>query len=111
LISLPSLAILRPMPASPETGDLSLQVEMVAGAGVLLATGRLPRVPFHDDVAAVKEAVAAVYSTFYTELDKRKYRTLLTEDYLLLESAILRRGTSGWRLALLHSTRTTQPAG
>lgn len=66
--------------------------ELVAGAGVLLP-------------------VAAVYSTFYTELDKQKYRTLLTEDYLLFESAILRRGTGRWRLALLHSTRTTKPAG
>jgi ketosteroid isomerase-like protein len=126
------------------------------------------------DVIAAKQAVENVYSTFSVSMDKDKYRSLLTEDYLLLEngelldiegdlalmsaredgyqrtdefdfstvkvhgdiaylvyflksditdkkrgtrhrryleSAILRRSDTGWRLALLHSTKIPEPRG
>jgi hypothetical protein len=125
-----------------------------------------------DDAAAVRQAVENAYSAFSVSLDKAKYRSLLTEDYLLLEngelldvegdlafmprpedgyrrtdkfdfravkiqgaiaylvyflkseitdkkngtrnrewleSAILRRSGTGWRIALLHSTRIGKP--
>lgn len=42
-----------------------------------------------DDAMAVKQAITDVYSTFYVDFDKQKYRTLLTEDYLLLEQGKL----------------------
>jgi lactoylglutathione lyase len=124
------------------------------------------------DEAAVKQAVRQVYSVFYGDLDKEKYRSLLTDDYVLLEngelldikgdlalmpapddgyqrtdafdfrlvkilgntayavyflkseirdtkngarsrewleSAILRRSDTGWKMALLHSTRIAKP--
>ena len=124
-----------------------------------------------DDMAAIKQAVADYYATFYVESNKQKYRTLLTEDYALLEngdlldiegdlalmptpessykrtdafdfrsvkiqgdiayaiyllkseitdkngirnrewleSAIFRRASNRWLMALLHSTRITKP--
>jgi lactoylglutathione lyase len=124
------------------------------------------------DEAAVKQAVRGAYSVFYGDVDKVKYRSLLTDDYVLLEngelldvegdialmpasgddyqrtdafdfrlvkihgntayavyflkseimdkkngarsrewleSAILRRSDTGWRMALLHSTRIGKP--
>ena len=147
--------------------------DFVIGAGPLLAAlhGLDGRV--EDDVEAVKKTVRSYYSVFYTEFDRRKYRALLTDDYLLLEngdildadadialmpapdsgyrrtdafdfravrvhgdsayavyilksdikdqkgtrrrewleSSILRRAGSGWRVALLHSTRTNPQPG
>ncbi|HEV8482044.1 MAG TPA: nuclear transport factor 2 family protein [Blastocatellia bacterium] len=141
--------------------------EFIAGTGVLIGATCAPSVSAADDAAAVKQAVNDCYSVFYVSLDKQKYRSLLTEDYLLLEhgelldvegdialmpapdsgykrtdafdfrsvkvhgdtayavyflkskitdkngthngewleSAILRRSGTGWRIALLHSTR------
>ena len=141
--------------------------EFIAGTGALIGAACAPSVSAADDAAAVKQAVNDVYSVFYVSLDKQKYRSLLTEDYLLLEhgelldvegdialmpapdsgykrtdafdfrsvkvhgdtayavyflkskitdkngthngewleSAILRRSRTGWRIALLHSTR------
>ena len=38
-----------------------------------------------DDAAAVRRAVENVYSVFYQDRDKAKYRELLADDYLLLE--------------------------
>ncbi|HLA12781.1 MAG TPA: nuclear transport factor 2 family protein [Pyrinomonadaceae bacterium] len=39
-----------------------------------------------DDTATIKQAVKRVYSVFYVDQDKKKYRSLLTDDYLLLEN-------------------------
>lgn len=147
--------------------------EFIAGTGVLIGAACAPSVSAADDAAAVKQAVNDCYSVFYVSLDKQKYRSLLTEDYLLLEngelldvegdialmptpdsgykrtdafdfrsvkvhgdtayaayflkskitdkkngthngewleSAVLRRSGTGWRIALLHSTRIVKAA-
>ena len=39
-----------------------------------------------DELAAVKQLVSDYYSVYYTDLNERRYRALLTEDYLLLEN-------------------------
>ncbi|HMA19627.1 MAG TPA: nuclear transport factor 2 family protein, partial [Gemmatimonadaceae bacterium] len=38
-----------------------------------------------DDAAAVKQLIKDYYSIYFTSLDKPRYRSLLTEDYRLLE--------------------------
>ncbi|HSB09887.1 MAG TPA: DUF4440 domain-containing protein [Blastocatellia bacterium] len=59
--------------------------EFIAGTGILIGAARTPSVSA-DDAAAVKQAIKDIYSVFYVSLDKQKYRSLLTEDYLLLEN-------------------------
>jgi hypothetical protein len=146
--------------------------QFVAAAGVLLGAGCAKAMSGVDDEGAVKRVISDYYSVFYRELDKPKYRALLTDDYLLLEngeifdadgdiasmpapgsgyqrtdaftfrtvriqgdtawavyflnsdvtegkaglqklkwleSAILRRAESSWRVAILHSTRVAKP--
>jgi ketosteroid isomerase-like protein len=39
-----------------------------------------------DEESALKKAIDAYYSVYYRERDIKKYRALLTNDYLLLES-------------------------
>lgn len=39
-----------------------------------------------DDTSAVKQAIRNDYSVFYQDRDQQKYRSLLTDDYLLLEN-------------------------
>ena len=63
--------------------------EFISGTGVLIGAACAPSVLAADDAAAVKQAVKDVYSIFYVSLDKQKYRSLLTEDYLLLENGEL----------------------
>lgn len=63
--------------------------EFIAGAGLLLGTTCVLEVPAADDVAAIKQLVQNVYSVYYQNFDKQKYRSLLTEDYLLLENGEL----------------------
>jgi ketosteroid isomerase-like protein len=60
--------------------------EFIAGTGILLGTTCAPSVSAADDAAAVKQTVKDVYYVFSVSLDKKKYRSLLTEDYLLLEN-------------------------
>ncbi|MGH7628942.1 MAG: hypothetical protein ACREOF_06055, partial [Gemmatimonadales bacterium] len=62
--------------------------EFVAGAGGVTLAGLERSLSSPDDVAAVKQAVADVYAAF-SGFDERKYRALLTEDYLLLENGEL----------------------
>ena len=149
--------------------------EFIAGTGAVVGSALAPSAvaaAVADGAAAVKQAVEDFYSVYYVELDKKKYRSLLTDDYLLLEngqimdadadialmpslddgykridkfdfgsiklhgdtayavyflksemtdkkngarsrewleSAILRRSGSHWRVALLHSTRIMKP--
>jgi ketosteroid isomerase-like protein len=60
--------------------------EFIAATGVLLGATCAPSVSgAADDSAAVKQVVRDVYSVFYADRDKQKYRSLLTEDYLLLD--------------------------
>lgn len=140
----------------------------VADVSALVGGAMVTPVAAPDDEAAVKRLVAEYYDVFYRGRDEKKYRALLTPDYLLLEkgqimdaasdiasmpapgsgyrrtdafdfrsvkvhgdvayavyfltssisehgdkarevkwleSLIARRGASGWRVALLHSTR------
>jgi hypothetical protein len=60
--------------------------EFIAGTGMLIGSACAPSVLAADDDAAVKQAVEDFYSVYYVNLDKKKYRSLLTEDYLLLEN-------------------------
>jgi hypothetical protein len=50
-----------------------------------------PRTPadWRDEAAAVKGIISDFYAVFYKERDKQKYRSLLTDDYLLLENGEL----------------------
>jgi ketosteroid isomerase-like protein len=61
--------------------------EFVAGAGLLLA---MPAAPLDaappDDEAALKQAINDYYSIYYRARDKEKDRSLLADDYLLLEN-------------------------
>lgn len=80
--------------------------EFVAGTGMLVGAAFAPgAVAAPDDAAAVKQVIRDGYSIFYTDRNKQKYRSLLTNDYLLLESAVLRRSGTRWRVALPHSTQ------
>jgi hypothetical protein len=60
--------------------------QFVAAAGVLLGARCAKATSGLDDEAAVKRVIGDYYCVFYRELDKQKYRALLTDDYLLLES-------------------------
>lgn len=62
--------------------------EFVAGAGMLIGVGCTPVISAADEAVAVKQAVVDVYAAF-SGFDKKKYRALLTEDYLLLENGEL----------------------
>jgi hypothetical protein len=64
--------------------------QFIAGTGLLIAAASVPNVAVAaDDESAVKQAVNDVYYIFYVRMDKQKYRSLLTEDYLLLENGEL----------------------
>lgn len=39
-----------------------------------------------DDVSALKRRAVDYYKVYYTDLDKKKYRSMLTDDYVLLEN-------------------------
>ncbi len=55
-----------------------------AAAGITLAVARPARASAADE-ALIRQLIRDCYSVFYTERDTRKYRSLLTDDYLLLE--------------------------
>ena len=64
--------------------------DFVAGTGLLLGAVVLPGVAdaeaaAPDDAEAVKQLIRDYYSVYFISLDKPRYRSLLTEDYLLLE--------------------------
>jgi hypothetical protein len=61
----------------------------VAGAGAVLGGALVPRAAVAAepaDEAAVKQAVEALYSVYFVEQDKTKYRSLLTDDYSRAQS-------------------------
>jgi ketosteroid isomerase-like protein len=64
------------------------RIEFIIGAGMLIGAVCASRVSSADNTAAVKQAVVDVYAAF-SGFDKQKYRSLLTEDYLLLENGKL----------------------
>ena len=64
--------------------------DFVAGTGLLLGAVILPGAAgaheaAADDATSVKRLIEDYYSVFFTILDKPRYRSLLTEDYRLLE--------------------------
>jgi ketosteroid isomerase-like protein len=61
-----------------------------ATASALLLVGCAAGQPLAtDDETAIKEVIAAYYRTFFRTRDEQKYRSLLTDDYLLLENGEL----------------------
>ncbi len=70
--------------------------------GVRCGVSSRPTPARPKDEAAVKEAVRILDAVYSEGRDPQKYRSLLTEDYLLLENG---RSPARWRrVALLHST-------
>jgi ketosteroid isomerase-like protein len=62
--------------------------EFIAGTGALLGAALAPataRAASPEDDDSIRQLVKDYYSTFYVLMDKRRYRSLLTDDYLLLE--------------------------
>ncbi len=53
---------------------------MVIGAALA------PEVLAADNVSTLKRMVADYYKVYYLDLDKKKYRSMLTDDYVLLEN-------------------------
>ena len=45
-----------------------------------------PEVLAADDASILKRMVVDYYKVYYLDLDKKKYRSMLTEDYVLLEN-------------------------
>ena len=58
----------------------------IAASGILVVGVCVPYLLAADDVESVKHFIEDWYLTFYTKLDKEKYRAMLAEDYLLLEN-------------------------
>ncbi len=63
--------------------------EFIAGAGILIGAAASISISAEEDMVALKQAIADVYFTFSVDFDKQKYRSLLTDDYLLLEQGKL----------------------
>ena len=60
----------------------------IAAIGGLLLAGWAPHVKSADDPSAVRRALKDYYAAF-SGMDKQRYRTLVTEDYLLLENGTI----------------------
>ena len=60
--------------------------EFIAGAGVAIGAVCVTGVSARDSEATITEVVKRFYSTFYVEQSEKKYRAMLTDDYLLLEN-------------------------
>ncbi len=50
-----------------------------------IAASLSPEVQAGDAAPEFKRIVVDYYKVYYTDLDRRKYRSMLTEDYVLLE--------------------------
>ena len=60
--------------------------DFIAGAGVAIGGVCVTGVSARDSEASVKDVVERFYSTFYVEQSEKRYRAMLTDDYLLLET-------------------------
>ncbi len=58
---------------------------LIAAAAMAISLVSVRPVSAVDDSAEVRQAIRKLYSVFSQELDKQKYRSLVTDDYLLLE--------------------------
>src|SRR6185295_1296724 len=58
----------------------------VTSSALLIGVGCATRQPpATADAVAIKQVIVDYYETFFRTRDKAKYRSLLTDDYLLLE--------------------------
>lgn len=60
--------------------------DFLAGTGMLIGAACAPSMSAVDDAATIRQAIKDVYSIFFVDRNKQKYRSLLTDDYLLLEN-------------------------
>jgi len=60
--------------------------DFIAASGILVAGVCATEVMAADDGTSVKRFIEDWYLTYFTKLDKEKYRAMLTDDYLLLEN-------------------------
>jgi len=60
--------------------------EFIGATAMAIAATVSPEVLADDDVPEFKRIVVDYYKVYYTDLDRRKYRSMLTDDYVLLEN-------------------------
>jgi ketosteroid isomerase-like protein len=60
--------------------------EFIGATAMAIAATLSPGVQADDAMAEFKRIVVDYYKVYYTELDRRKYRSMLTDDYVLLEN-------------------------
>jgi ketosteroid isomerase-like protein len=60
--------------------------DFLTASAMLLAAGGAMAGPPATHAEAIKQVISDYYQTFFRTLDKQKYRSLLTHDYLLLEN-------------------------
>jgi ketosteroid isomerase-like protein len=60
--------------------------EFIGATAMAIAATLSPEVLADDDVPEFKRIVVDYYKVYYTDLDRRKYRSMLTDDYVLLEN-------------------------
>ena len=62
--------------------------EFISAAGITIAIAATlsPEILEADDLPQLKRVAVDYYKVYYTDLDKAKYRAMLTDDYLLLEN-------------------------
>jgi ketosteroid isomerase-like protein len=59
--------------------------EFISTTAMVIGATLSPEVLAADDLPALKRIVVDYYKVYYLDLDKNKYRSMLTEDYALLE--------------------------
>ena len=60
--------------------------QFIARSGVFLAAASVSDVLAADGEAVIKRIVQDSYDVFYMKMDQKKYRSMLTDDYRLLEN-------------------------
>jgi ketosteroid isomerase-like protein len=60
--------------------------QFIARSGVFIAAASVTDVLAADDEAVVKRIVQDSYDVFYMKMDQKKYLSMLTDDYRLLEN-------------------------
>ena len=59
--------------------------EFIGATAMAIAASLSPEVQADDAAPKFKRIVVDYYKVYYTDLDRRKYRSMLTDDYVLLE--------------------------
>jgi ketosteroid isomerase-like protein len=60
--------------------------EFIGTTAMVIGTTLIPEVLAADELSTLKRVVVDYYKVYYLDLDKKKYRSLLTDDYVLLEN-------------------------